>query len=156
MNPALYNLVYSGLARSAAYRSTLSDISFGLPDWVVPLSSVHCAVLERIATELGVSESDEFVDLACGLGGPGLWIAQRTGANVVGVDFSEVAIREATRLAEEIGMASRATFVVADATRTGLPNSVFSALMSIDALQFIDAGAATAEIARICNRVGER
>ncbi|MGA8533831.1 MAG: class I SAM-dependent methyltransferase [Candidatus Tumulicola sp.] len=149
MNPSLYDLIYSGLARSAAYRSALSDGSFDLPEWVVPLSSVHRAVLERLAAELEVSENDEFVDLACGLGGPGLWIAQRTGANVVGIDFSEVAIREARRVAEEIGMSSHATFVVADATRTGLPRSGFAAVVSIDSLQFIDAGAAAVEIARI-------
>ncbi len=149
MNSELYDRVYSGVARSSAYRATLADIGFNLPDWVVPLSSLERSTLERIAEEMRVNENDAFVDLACGLGGSALWMARHTGARVVGVDFSEVAIREAARLGRVLEMEARASFVVADATRTGLPSAAFAALMSVDALQFIDAQAAAAEIARI-------
>lgn len=149
INSELYDRVYSGIARSSAYRAALADIGFDLPDWVVPLSSLERSTLERMAEAMRVDEKDEFVDLACGLGGSALWMAQHTGARVVGVDFSEVAIHEATRLAGALEMEARASFVVADATRTGLRSERFAALMSVDALQFIDAEAAAAEIARI-------
>jgi 2-polyprenyl-3-methyl-5-hydroxy-6-metoxy-1,4-benzoquinol methylase len=116
MNPELYDLVYAGIAHSPAYRAALAEIGCDLPEWLVPLSSMERSVLERIAGEMHLRENLQFVDLACGLGGASLWLAQRTGANVVGVAFSSVAIREAAR--------------------TGLPDGAFAAVTSIDALQF--------------------
>lgn len=149
MNSSLYDAIYAGLASSSAYRAALVETAFDLPEWVVPLSSVDRAALERIATEIAAGENDRIVDLACGLGGPGLWIAMRANACITGVDYSAVAIGEARRLAAALDMRTRATFVVADATRTGLTASAFDAVVSVDALQFMDAATAIAEIARI-------
>ena len=149
MEPALYDLIYAGLASSVAYRDVLAEISFDLPEWVVPLSTVDRPALERMAGAMRLRSGDTFVDLACGLGGPGIWIAERTGASVVGVDFSRVAIAEAEALAAERGMSARARFVVADAAETGLPTAAFAAVACIDSLQFVEPVAGTVEIARL-------
>lgn len=51
--------------------------------------------------------------LQCHFGADTLTLAQR-GASVVGLDFSLVAVREARRLAEELGLADRSRFVAAN------------------------------------------
>ncbi len=105
-------------------------------------------MLGRVAEAMRIGPGSTFIDLACGLGGPGLWVCERTGAKLVGVDFAGSAVRAATALARQRNIA-HASFMEADATQTGLPSDTFDALMSIDAIQFIDPRGAATEIARL-------
>jgi ubiquinone/menaquinone biosynthesis C-methylase UbiE len=120
----------------------------------VPLSALSLQDLERIATALELRAGSAFVDLACGLGGPGLWVAERCGAHFTGVDISAVAGREAQALASRRGFEGRAQIVTADACATPLPDHAFDGVMSIDAIQFMDAAKASAEIARLLRPAG--
>src|SRR5215471_12076047 len=47
--------------------------------------------LRVMADALHVGRGQKIVDLGCGRGGPGRWIAQATGAALVGIDISDVA-----------------------------------------------------------------
>jgi ubiquinone/menaquinone biosynthesis C-methylase UbiE len=90
------------------------------------------------------------VDLGCGRGGPGLWLARSEGALLVGVDFSAVAVRHAADRAALFGLADRARFVVGDLAATGLPDATADAVVSIDALHFAaDPTAAAREALRL-------
>ena len=40
-----------------------------------------------------------FVDVGCGRGGPGVWVAARTGATLIGLDIAEAPLVEARGLA---------------------------------------------------------
>jgi ubiquinone/menaquinone biosynthesis C-methylase UbiE len=90
------------------------------------------------------------VDLGCGRGGPGLWLARSLGAVLIGVDFSAVAVEQATERAALFGLAERARFVVGDLAATGLPAATADAVVSIDALHFAaDPTAAAQEALRL-------
>ncbi len=144
-----FDSMYSAIAGSRVYRQITHRAFPDLPEWLIPYSvSPSLVLLERIAQSLNIGPASSFMDLACGMGGPGLWICERTGASLVGVDFSAAAISAATTLARHRGIA-RATFVSADATDTGLPEKSFDGLMSIDAIQFMDARSVATEIARV-------
>lgn len=52
------------------------------------------ASVQGIAAEVRVAESDTIADLGCGRGGPGLWVAMATGADLVGIDISSTALEE--------------------------------------------------------------
>lgn len=145
----IFDFIYSALPHSEAYRAVVAETQIDLPDWVVPLSSVDRGLLERIAEAMRVHAGDTFVDLACGLGGAALWIAQLTGASAIGIDFSVAAVSHADALAVSLNLAPQARFYARDATRTKLLNASVAAVMSIDAVQFIEAEAVTKEIARI-------
>jgi SAM-dependent methyltransferase len=67
--------------------------------------------------ELGPVQGLRVLHLQCHFGRDTLTMAQR-GAEVVGLDFSVPAIAAARRLAEEIGLTSRARFVHADIYRS--------------------------------------
>lgn len=51
--------------------------------------------LSAVADALRIAPGAKMADLGCGRGGPGLWIATTTGATMVGIDFSEVALEQA-------------------------------------------------------------
>ncbi|MBV9102953.1 MAG: class I SAM-dependent methyltransferase [Candidatus Eremiobacteraeota bacterium] len=134
-----------------AYRDAIRESSGDarLADEIVPLSFTTVPELERIADEMRLKPSERFIELACGLGGAGLWVAAKTRAFLTGIDFSSEAIRQASARAEALGLHGRAQFAVADMAQTGLPDSAFHGLMSIDAIPFVDATTVTAEIARL-------
>ena len=120
------------------------------PAEVDPRSFLTWTELRRLALELRVGRGDAFVDLGCGHGGPGLWVAGETGASVVGIDLSEVGIARAREHAQELGLADRVRFEVGDIVATGLPEAGFDGAMSVDTLWAVaDKVGAIREIARI-------
>lgn len=144
-----FERIYGAIAESKVYRDAIRSSMADLPDWVIPFSITGADDLAMIAAELHVHGGDCFVDLACGLGGLGLWIAERTGASLVGVDVSNSAVKAASALAADRRLSEKARFKVADITDTGLSDGEFDGLMSIDAIQFVDPQRVVSEIARL-------
>lgn len=103
-----------------------------------------------MASALALTASSTLVDLACGMGGPGLWIARETGARLIGVDVSEVALTNARARADALTPSSIARFVHGTFAHTGLAPSAVDGAMTVDALQYApDKRAALDEAARI-------
>ena len=94
--------------------------------------------LDRFLSRLDLGPNSRLLDVGCGSGGPALHGARRTGYRVVGVELSEEAVAEATRLALEAGLASRSSFLRADASGP-LPfgDGTFDALVGIDAINHL-------------------
>jgi SAM-dependent methyltransferase len=79
-----------------------------------------------------------------------LWVAQQTGANLIGIDLSPVGIELARRRAAELGLSEQVRFQAGDITTTGLPDASCDAAMSLDVLPFVpDQAAVAGEVARI-------
>jgi len=146
-----FDEIFAVVPRSRVYTEIMrvSAGSDALPDWATPYSLVGVRELTQIADALGVGPGQTFADLACGPAGPSLLVAERTGASLIGVDWSTEAIAAARRTASERGLDRRASFVVADVTSTGLPDASLDGVMSVDAIQFVEAAAVAGEIARI-------
>lgn len=76
-----------------------------------------------VAVELSeLSPRERALDLACGEGRNAIWLA-KLGWQVTGVDFSDVAIERARRLATEQGV--NVEWICADAARYDLPAEAF-------------------------------
>ncbi|WP_443059497.1 class I SAM-dependent methyltransferase [Streptomyces sp. NBC_00443] len=73
-------------------------------------------------------------DLVCVRGGPGLWLAGRAHAALIGIDFSLVAIAQARPRAAPLAV--NAAFVVADLGSLPLTDQCVDRAMSLDALQY--------------------
>jgi ubiquinone/menaquinone biosynthesis C-methylase UbiE len=115
-----------------------------------PRGYVTLTELRAIARDLGVGSGQTFIDLGCGPGGPGLWVARETDAAMLGIDLSSVGIAYASARAQALGMTDRARFQVADLTSTGLPDASFDGAMSVDLLWAVpDKLGALREIARL-------
>jgi SAM-dependent methyltransferase len=131
-------------------RQRLFTEGFDLPPEVGPSNMVPLAGLQEIAAALALPPGGVLVDLACGRGGPGMWICRETGARVIGIDFSAEAIRQATDRRALFGLQDSARFAVGSLESTGLADGIADAVVCVDAFQFAsDGAAAVAEIRRI-------
>lgn len=108
----------------------------GLPPTVPSGSCLPGDGIAEVADELRLAAGYVLLDLACGRGGYGLEVAARTGARLVGVDFSAEALRHATDLARSLGRS--AEFRVGDLSATGLADSSVDSVMCLDSVQFAD------------------
>jgi cyclopropane fatty-acyl-phospholipid synthase-like methyltransferase len=104
---------------------------------LAPTNFITWHELHRVAAELRIRAGSRFVDLGCGGGGPGLWVAEKTGAGVVGIDFSPEACSAARSRAAAKHADVTAEYRIADMTSTGLPAASADAAMSIDAMQIV-------------------
>ena len=128
----LYTSAYAGFtAREEVRRRTYGE-DLGQSSWLT------VDELGRFAEWLRVDAGSRLLDVGCGSGGPALWLAESTGASILGVDLLEEGIATATQLAQERSLAERARFLRVDAG-AGLPfeEASFDAVLSIDAMNHL-------------------
>jgi ubiquinone/menaquinone biosynthesis C-methylase UbiE len=135
LTPEIFDKMFNQAAQSQWIQSVFSE---ELPDGVDPFSFITMFGLVGIVTWLDLSPGALLVDLACGRGGPGLWLARRTGAELVGVDFSPVGIDHARQRAMDLSDGVTASYFVADAASTGLPGGRADGLVCVDAIQLME------------------
>ena len=146
-----YDAVYQTAGESATLARIWRDHATGpgFPEAFSHISFITVAELTSVAADLALGSGDLLVDLACGAGGPGLWVARDTGAHLVGVDISEVALTRAGERAEAVGLSGRSRFQRGSFAEPGLDPAGAAGAMSVDALQYApDKAAALAGIAR--------
>jgi len=125
----------------------------GLPAYLLSTSLLGWDGIAEATAALRLSAGSTLVDLACGRGGYGLEIAARTGARLVGVDFSAEAVRQARQQARRLGAA--ADFRIGDLAATGLDAGSAGAVLCVDAVHFApQPDAAYREIHRILTAGG--
>lgn len=90
------------------------------------------------------------IDLGCGSGANVLFLTEH-GFDVVGVDFSPVAVEQATRASRRYGVADRARFVVGDVTAQRIPgvDGPFDLVVAYNTLQDLRGHARTAMAATV-------
>ena len=118
------------------------------PDGVLGFSFVTMAGLQRVADLITMSGPGILLDVGCGWGGPGLWLANTIGCDLIGVDSSRIGIERANTRVNWLNMQS--TFRLGTLAATGLEDDSVDAAVSIDALHFApDPLAAAREILRV-------
>jgi SAM-dependent methyltransferase len=147
---------FVAMAASHGIRRVWEVVDPDLPPEIEPFSFVSVDLLHHVAQALGLAPGQTLVDLGCGRGGPGLWLAQSQGVSLLGVDFSAVAVQQARDRAVLFGLADTARFAVGDLAATGLADAIADAVVSIDALHMApDLAVAGREVLRIL-RPGNR
>lgn len=120
------------------------------PAELAPYSYTTRSELSRVAVALRVSTGDVLVDVGCGRGGPGLWVAATTGARYVGIDIAPSALVEVQARAKLLGLDDRVRTVEGRFDALPIDDVGADAVMSIDALLFApDKSAAAREMARV-------
>jgi ubiquinone/menaquinone biosynthesis C-methylase UbiE len=132
-NAATFDTWHANAADSPAW-ARIFQRALSLPPEVVSNSLLTWAGLAEVIAALRVAPGQILVDLACGRGGYSHEVARRTGARLVGLDLSAVAVAIAARG----GPRGQARFCVADFTAPGLRDHSAHAVMCIDAIQFGD------------------
>lgn len=120
------------------------------PPGVEPTSCCSWWLLGHAVSALRLRPGARLVDLGCGRGGPGLWLARALSVRLTGIDFSAAAIEIAVQRAGDFVTPGRAEFCLGSFERTGLPDGYADGLLSVDALPFSsDRQAALREAGRI-------
>lgn len=118
------------------------------PEGLETRSLLTMTGLRRFVRDLEVKPGQVLVDVGCGRGGPGLWVAAATGARLIGIDIAENALAAGRARAAAMGM--RAEFRHGSFEATGLPDEIAHGVMAIDALLFtLSKADAFAELHRI-------
>jgi SAM-dependent methyltransferase len=82
-----------------------------------------------------VAAGSEILEVGSGSGGPAVYLAEKMGCRITGVDINEHGVRNATALAQARGLAGQARFEVVDASRPlPFPAETFDAVVSNDAM----------------------
>jgi SAM-dependent methyltransferase len=120
------------------------------PAELEPYSFTTRSELNRIVAELGVAPGELLVDIGCGRGGPGLWVAATAGAALLGVDISPTALDAARRRAAALGLDDSATYAEGSYEAIPVEDNAARGVLGIDSLLFaLDKAAAVREIARV-------
>ncbi len=146
-----FDPAYARLAGSPTLKRIMRSV-YGAeyPEEAHPFGFVTLSELRRIAQALDLGPGRRFVDLGCGEGGLSLWVARATGATVLGIDASGLAVELAVAEAQRLGLAQQAEFRLADAMDSGLPSACLDGAMSTDMLQLLpNPAAGVAEAARL-------
>jgi ubiquinone/menaquinone biosynthesis C-methylase UbiE len=103
-------------------------------DWVSLLlgDSYHPGKLqltERLGELLALQPEDRVLDVASGLGTSAIFLAERFGCQVVGVDFSDKIVAQANANAAQAGMADSVSFQVGDAENLSFEDGSFDVLI---------------------------
>lgn len=87
---------------------------------------------------LALEPASHALDVACGAGGPALFLARACGCHVEGLDIQEAAIAAANQMTREAALDTRARFQQGDASQP-LPfaTDTFDALVCIDAINHL-------------------
>lgn len=147
-----YDTLYAAWDSSPTLRRIWREYVTGedYPEEFEHISFLSLDQLRSLSEGLELSEGDLVVDLACGAGGPGLWIAKESRARLVGLDLSPVAVKRASERARALAMSDTAVFRQGTFEATALDSASADAAMTVDALQYAPSkSAALAEIARI-------
>ena len=91
---AYFDQWYADMATSPG-RDAIVAHTLGLPPELQSTSLLSWQGIAEVTEELRMVADGLLLDLACGRGGYGIEVARRTGARLLGVDFSGVALEQA-------------------------------------------------------------
>jgi SAM-dependent methyltransferase len=100
---------------------------------------------------LGLKRGDRLLDVACGSGGPTIYLASQSRCRALGIDNTAQAVMRATRVSHGMGLKERVEFTHMDADRPlALPDACFEAVICLDAINHLsDRQHALADWARV-------
>ncbi|MFN2581241.1 MAG: class I SAM-dependent methyltransferase [Candidatus Dormibacteria bacterium] len=111
----------------------------GYPSGVETTSALPFEGLQEVSRFLDLAPDDVLIDVGCGRGSLGIWVAEQSGARLLGLDASEVAVEQARNRAGSLGAEhGRIDFRVGSLEDTKLSDGTADALMCIDSIAFAD------------------
>jgi SAM-dependent methyltransferase len=129
---------------TAVWRAAMGE---EYPEGVNPYSWVSRSELAAIC-DIVRETGQALVDIGCGRGGPGLWVAAHTGVALTGVDIAQTGLDAASASAVALGL--DASFLLGSFDDLPLPDASADVVMSIDAFLFApNKPTAISELARV-------
>jgi SAM-dependent methyltransferase len=146
-----YDAVYSAWWSSPAFHEMWAQYAVDgeTASGFEHLNFARLSELARLRDALDLRDGDRVVDLACGAGGPGAWVAHEAAAILVGLDLSRVGVRLARERANGVPLAG-AAFMVGSVDHLPIADGRVVGVMSLDSLQYVpDKHATFREVRRV-------
>ncbi|MBA9006309.1 class I SAM-dependent methyltransferase [Thermomonospora cellulosilytica] len=128
-----YNAFYAARASSdlpsRIYAEALGD---AYPVEVAAAGACDWNLLGTLVSRLRLRPGQVLVDLGCGTGGVGLWLARALAVELVGVDLSSTAVELAQARRSRFVPPERARFQVGTVRSTGLPDRCADGVVFVD------------------------
>ena len=133
-----YDAVYTALPRSDTFNRLWRSNAYRdqFPAEFAHIGFLTLSEAQHLLELLAPASGEVVVDVACGTGGPGLWIAQQTGTSLIGVDPSPAGLAAARQRAARTGLDDRSRFEQGSFEHTHLTGSSADVVMSIEAFQY--------------------
>jgi SAM-dependent methyltransferase len=146
--------LYYGIEKGKYYQS-IRKKAFGdeYPEGLDPDGYITMSDLHNYVKYLNRRPENTIIDLGCGKGGPGMWIAREIGCNYVGIDKSHKAIEIANRRIKEFGTEDKMKFITGDFSSIKFSDNQFDGAISADALQMIHDPSATQQVLYEIHRI---
>lgn len=87
---------------------------------------------EILAEKAKIKSSDVVLDAGCGVGGSSIFLAKKFGCKVIGITLSKKQAEQATRNAEQNGVANHTEFLVMDFENITFPDEKFDVVWAIE------------------------
>lgn len=108
------------------------------------------ALTERMGILAGLEPGKRVLDVAAGAGASALYLAERFGCQMVGIDYGRESVAAATLAAAEAGLSGQVQFELGDAESLPFEDGSFDAVINECAFcTFPDKRTAAAEMARV-------
>ena len=85
---------------------------------------------DKLANDLQINSNTKVIDIACGKGTSALFLAEKYGCEVIGIDNSEELIAQARIFAHRKGLQYKVIFRVGDALDLPFPDNTFDVAIS--------------------------
>jgi len=93
---------------------------------------------DTIVDRLGMDETTHVLDLGSGTGGTAIYMAERSGCRMTGLEVNEVGIEVAERMVTGAGMADRVDFVLADGMHMPFHDATFDIAISMNVMNVFE------------------
>jgi cyclopropane fatty-acyl-phospholipid synthase-like methyltransferase len=90
--------------------------------------------LDELIIKTAIDADTYVLDIGSGVGGPAIYIAQKTGCRIMGIDVSDVGVERARKFAADSGLSDRATFYLGDAMEMPFPDNAFNVSVSFNVM----------------------
>lgn len=118
-----------------------NNLSLHMGFWYDNTKNLSDALMNEnryVAEKLCIDKNDIVLDVGCGVGGTAIWIAEKFGAKVLGVDLVPENVRIAQKFAKERGVSHLVTFKVQDCSDLIYENVKFSKIYAIETFCYIE------------------
>lgn len=103
---------------------------------IFPNETIEQALVRHehyLALRMGIQEDQKVLDVGCGIGHPARSIARLTGANITGINISDLQLRQARQLTQDAGLGYQINYVNENFMEMSFADETFDAAYAIEA-----------------------